>query len=86
MIRNEPSNRLDRRIQNAKLRRMWRSLNEEQARLDRIPRGRRGGIACGPVLNTQKPDEEDVTDAFDRAFLTAFIVFILALPFILKAI
>lgn len=68
------------------MRRMWQTINEEQARLDGIPRGRRGGIACGPVLNTQKPDEEDVTDAFDRAFLTAFVVFILALPFILKMV
>lgn len=37
MIKNEPSDRQDRRIQRKKMRAMWASLREEKARLDLIP-------------------------------------------------
>lgn len=37
MVRNEPSDRQDRRIQRRKMRAMWRSLNEEKARMAMLP-------------------------------------------------
>lgn len=37
MVRNEPSDRQDRRIQRRKMREMWRSLNEEKARMAMLP-------------------------------------------------
>lgn len=37
MIKNEPSDRQDRRIQRRKMRQMWRSLNEEKVRMAMLP-------------------------------------------------
>lgn len=37
MIRNEPSDRQDRRIQRKKMRAMWRSMREEKARMAMLP-------------------------------------------------
>lgn len=37
MIKNEPSDRQDRRIQRRKMRAMWRSIREEKARLAALP-------------------------------------------------
>lgn len=37
MVRNEPSDRQDRRIQRRKMRQMWASLREEKARMELLP-------------------------------------------------
>ena len=63
MVRNEPSDRQDRRIQRRKMRAMWASLREEKARLDPIP-GRNP-----KTVHYIGRGGEDVTAEFDRAML-----------------
>lgn len=60
MIRNEPSDRQDRRIQRRKLWAMWASLADEKARIESIP------VASRKVVHYIRPGEVDETGQFDR--------------------
>ena len=59
MIRNEPSNWQDRRIQRRKLRQMWRDLEDERARVALYP-------ARPRMHHVRMCVGQDVTDTFDR--------------------
>lgn len=61
MVRNEPSDRQDRRIQRKKMRAMWASLREEKARLELLP-GRNP-----KTTHYIGRDGVDATAEFDRA-------------------
>ena len=69
MVRNEPSDRQDRAIQRRKLRAMWRSIREEEERLNALPvyvRKERHWVGKDPYV--------DVTSEFDRAMLVVLAV------------
>lgn len=61
MVRNEPSDRQDRRIQRRKMRLMWASLREEKARMELLP-GRNP-----KTVHYIGRDGVDATAEFDRA-------------------
>ncbi len=79
MIKNEPSDRRDRQIQRRKLRGMWRSLREEEARIEAIPCTRRSDVNYGTGVSTRRPDVIDVTEAFNCAALAAILLFTLVM-------
>ena len=56
MVRNEPSDRQDRRIQRRKMREMWASIREEKARLAMLPGNN------PKTVHYIGRDGEDVTD------------------------
>lgn len=63
MVRNEPSDRQDRRIQRRKMRQMWASLREEKARLELLP------TRAPKTVHYIGRDGVDATAEFDRAML-----------------
>ena len=63
MVRNEPSDRMDRRIQRRKMRRMWAGIREEKARLAMLP-GR-----CPKTEHYIGRDGVDGTAQFDQAMI-----------------
>ncbi len=63
MVRNEPSDRQDRRIQRRKMRQMWASLREEKARMELLP-GRNP-----KTVHYIGRDGVDATAEFDRAMV-----------------
>lgn len=76
MVRNEPSDRQDRRIQRMKMRQMWASIREEKARLELLP-GRNP-----KTTHYIGRDGVDATAEFDRAMfwvIGAFAVLMLIL-------
>lgn len=60
MVRNEPSDRQDRRIQRRKMRQMWASLREEKARLELLP------TRTPKTVHYIGRDGVDATAEFDR--------------------
>lgn len=78
MIRNEPSDRQDRRIQRKKMRRMWASLADEQARLETLP------VFTRRQRHYIGRDYVDVTAEFDQVMIWVIGAFVL-LGFVLVA-
>lgn len=78
MIRNEPSDRQDRRIQRKKMRRMWASLADEHARLETLP------VYTRRQRHYIGRDVVDVTDEMLPGVLTVIGAFAL-LGFVLVA-
>lgn len=77
LIRNEPSNRQDRRIQRRKLRQMWRDLEDERARVAMYP-------ARPRLAHVRMCVGQDVTDTFDRmAFWTILAYVAVAVAIVL---
>lgn len=68
MIRNEPSDRQDRRIQRMKMRRMWEGIREEKARLAMLPGGN------PKTVHYITRDGEDATAEFDKGVLALIAV------------
>lgn len=63
MVRNEPSDRQDRRIQRRKMRQMWAGIREEKARLEMLP-GRNP-----KTTHYIGRDGVDATAEFDRVMI-----------------
>ena len=63
MVRNEPSDRQDRRIQRMKMRQMWAGIREEKARLELLP------TRNPKTVHYIGRDGVDATAEFDKAMV-----------------
>ncbi len=69
MIKCEPSDRQDRRIQRRKMRQMWRDLENERARVALYP-------ARPKMRHVRMHIGEDVTDTFDRMVFVGILAYV----------